>query len=197
MSDNWGVAVNLSGFVTHCTHFANLKHTLRLGIFSGFHWARCKARDPQIRYFSSKQTQVRRPTCKQREPRDHVTRGRETARFKMAAPMAGRNNNKTWKLLREIWINKHLTHSFRAMQLGNPLHTSSSADCGGESEVTSDGTRWWRLSGGARLAYRRRPGTRRPGVVFCPGFQSHMNGTKAEALETYCRRRGHPYVRCV
>lgn len=44
------------------------------------------------------------------------------------------------------------------------------------------------------VAYRRRPG-RRPGVVFLGGFRSDMTGTKAEALDAWCREQGRAYVR--
>lgn len=48
--------------------------------------------------------------------------------------------------------------------------------------------------GGHRLAYRRLDG-HGPGVVFLGGFKSDMTGTKALALEQWCRRAGHAYVR--
>lgn len=35
----------------------------------------------------------------------------------------------------------------------------------------------------------------RPGVVFCGGFRSDMEGTKALALETYCRAKNIGYIR--
>lgn len=50
--------------------------------------------------------------------------------------------------------------------------------------------------GGARhqLAYHYSRG-RSPGVLFCNGFQSSMQGNKAVALETYCRQRGVAFCR--
>ncbi len=48
---------------------------------------------------------------------------------------------------------------------------------------------------GRVLAYRRTPG-RGPGVVFLGGFMSDMTGTKAMALEAFCRERGQAFVRC-
>lgn len=50
------------------------------------------------------------------------------------------------------------------------------------------------LPGGERLAYRSQSG-RGPGLVFCPGFQSDMGGTKAEALADWCRRNRRAYTR--
>lgn len=44
------------------------------------------------------------------------------------------------------------------------------------------------------IAFRQTPG-KDPGVVFLPGFMSNMTGGKAIALEGYCRRRGHAFVR--
>jgi pimeloyl-ACP methyl ester carboxylesterase len=49
--------------------------------------------------------------------------------------------------------------------------------------------------GGERLAYRRLPpdkkGGRAPGFVFLHGFRSDMTGSKAQAVESFCRARGH------
>lgn len=47
---------------------------------------------------------------------------------------------------------------------------------------------------GARIAYRRRNG-RAPGVVFLGGFMSDMTGTKATALDHFCRERGQAFLR--
>eukprot|EP00057_Strongylocentrotus_purpuratus_P030681 XP_782414.2 PREDICTED: mycophenolic acid acyl-glucuronide esterase, mitochondrial-like [Strongylocentrotus purpuratus] len=44
------------------------------------------------------------------------------------------------------------------------------------------------------IAFRQTPG-KDPGVVFLPGYMSNMTGGKAVALEAYCRRRGHAFVR--
>ncbi|KAL7838058.1 hypothetical protein AOLI_G00264620 [Acnodon oligacanthus] len=45
-----------------------------------------------------------------------------------------------------------------------------------------------------RLAYRKLKG-KSPGVMFLPGFASHMGGQKAEALEEFCKSLGHSYLR--
>lgn len=50
------------------------------------------------------------------------------------------------------------------------------------------------LDGGETLAFHRVAG-RAPTVVFCGGFMSDMTGTKATALEAFCRDRGQAYVR--
>jgi pimeloyl-ACP methyl ester carboxylesterase len=50
------------------------------------------------------------------------------------------------------------------------------------------------LARGRRLAYRRLPG-RAPGVLFCGGYTSDMTGTKATALERFCREQGRAYTR--
>lgn len=47
---------------------------------------------------------------------------------------------------------------------------------------------------GATIAYNRLAG-RVPGVVFLGGFRSDMTGTKAMALEGFCRRRGQAFLR--
>ena len=47
---------------------------------------------------------------------------------------------------------------------------------------------------GEFVAYRQLPG-KSPGVIFLPGLMSNMEGTKALALERYCRSIGHSYVR--
>jgi pimeloyl-ACP methyl ester carboxylesterase len=45
-----------------------------------------------------------------------------------------------------------------------------------------------------RLAYHRLEG-KRPAVLFCGGFTSDMTGTKALALERWCRAEGRAYLR--
>lgn len=49
-------------------------------------------------------------------------------------------------------------------------------------------------SDGNRLAYRRTVGSG-PGVIFLSGFASDMSGTKALALEVWCRKQGRGFVR--
>lgn len=48
--------------------------------------------------------------------------------------------------------------------------------------------------GGVSIAYDRLHGAS-PGVVFLPGFRSDRMGTKAIALEAFCRRRGQAFLR--
>jgi len=51
---------------------------------------------------------------------------------------------------------------------------------------------------GHSIAYRHQPatlGTEGPGVLFCCGFQSDMNGDKALALEAECQRQGRQFTR--
>lgn len=50
------------------------------------------------------------------------------------------------------------------------------------------------LSGERRLAYHDVPG-KLPGVLFCGGYTSDMTGTKALALEAFCREHGRAFVR--
>src|SRR5260370_29719866 len=47
---------------------------------------------------------------------------------------------------------------------------------------------------GATIAYHRLAG-KSPGVVFLGGFMSDMTGTKATALEAFCRARGQAFLR--
>src|SRR5687768_8709137 len=49
-------------------------------------------------------------------------------------------------------------------------------------------------SDGRRIAYCLTEGVL-PGVMFCGGFKSDMNGSKALALEDFCRKRGQRFVR--
>jgi pimeloyl-ACP methyl ester carboxylesterase len=51
-----------------------------------------------------------------------------------------------------------------------------------------------RLARGRRLAYRRLAGAA-PGVLFCGGYTSDMTGTKATALERFCRGQGRACTR--
>jgi pimeloyl-ACP methyl ester carboxylesterase len=45
-----------------------------------------------------------------------------------------------------------------------------------------------------RIAYRRLAG-KSPGVVFCPGFKSDMEGAKATAVSDWAKRRGQACLR--
>jgi pimeloyl-ACP methyl ester carboxylesterase len=47
---------------------------------------------------------------------------------------------------------------------------------------------------GTELAYEFLPGAG-PAVVFCPGYASHMQGTKALALEAWCKQAGRAMLR--
>jgi len=44
------------------------------------------------------------------------------------------------------------------------------------------------------IAYEKSPG-KSPGVMFCGGFMSDMTGTKAMALEKFCREQGQAFIR--
>lgn len=52
---------------------------------------------------------------------------------------------------------------------------------------------------GSTIAYRRlsptAAGAAWPGIVFLGGFASDMNGSKAQALDRFCRDRGQAYLR--
>ncbi len=47
---------------------------------------------------------------------------------------------------------------------------------------------------GESIAYHHSRGST-PGVLFCPGFNSDMQGSKALALEAWCLERGRQYTR--
>ncbi|PCD77518.1 alpha/beta hydrolase [Pseudothioclava arenosa] len=47
---------------------------------------------------------------------------------------------------------------------------------------------------GRRIAYNRTPGTG-PGIVFCGGYKSDMEGAKALALEAWARAQGRAFLR--
>jgi pimeloyl-ACP methyl ester carboxylesterase len=47
---------------------------------------------------------------------------------------------------------------------------------------------------GATIGYRRRDGAT-PGIVFLCGFNSDMNGAKAQALDAFCMARGQAFLR--
>ncbi|MCB1700761.1 MAG: alpha/beta hydrolase [Pseudomonadales bacterium] len=50
------------------------------------------------------------------------------------------------------------------------------------------------LADGSVLAYRHVPGSV-PGILFCAGFNSNMQGIKALALEQWCREQGRQFTR--
>ncbi|MEX2648122.1 MAG: alpha/beta hydrolase [Alphaproteobacteria bacterium] len=60
--------------------------------------------------------------------------------------------------------------------------------------TTAGAPSWLARPDGERLAYHRLDG-RGPGVVFLGGFASDMTGTKAMALEAWCRAQGLAFVR--
>jgi pimeloyl-ACP methyl ester carboxylesterase len=57
-----------------------------------------------------------------------------------------------------------------------------------------DKTAFLALADGSSIAYRHTPGAD-PGVLFCAGFNSNMQGIKALALEQWCRDRGRQFTR--
>lgn len=57
-----------------------------------------------------------------------------------------------------------------------------------------DKTAFLALADGSSIAYRHTPGAA-PGVLFCAGFNSNMQGIKALALEQWCRDRGRQFTR--
>jgi len=50
------------------------------------------------------------------------------------------------------------------------------------------------LPDGTELAYQHNAGES-PGILFCPGFNSDMQGNKAVALDAWCRERGQQFTR--
>lgn len=46
---------------------------------------------------------------------------------------------------------------------------------------------------GSQIAYRHIAGDS-PGILFCPGFNSDMQGTKALALDAWCRQQGRQFT---
>ena len=50
------------------------------------------------------------------------------------------------------------------------------------------------LPDGSRIAYRHLDGTG-PGILFCSGFNSDMQGDKALALDAWCAARGRQFTR--
>ena len=62
------------------------------------------------------------------------------------------------------------------------------------SSLAESPVQYLSLSPNEFIAYRQTQG-KSPGVIFLPGLMSNMEGTKATALERYCRETGHSYVR--
>jgi len=63
-----------------------------------------------------------------------------------------------------------------------------------EETISSPAQILTRESDGATIAYHKING-KTPGVVFCTGFMSDMEGGKALALEAYCKERGQAFLR--
>lgn len=51
-----------------------------------------------------------------------------------------------------------------------------------------------KTASGISIAYEKLTG-QSPGVIFCSGFMSDMQSTKAVAIEKFCRDLGHSYIR--
>ena len=62
------------------------------------------------------------------------------------------------------------------------------------SSVAESVVQYISLAPGEFIAYRQCSG-KPPGVIFLPGLMSNMEGTKATALERFCKEIGHSYVR--
>ncbi|MEE4378934.1 MAG: alpha/beta hydrolase [Candidatus Competibacteraceae bacterium] len=60
--------------------------------------------------------------------------------------------------------------------------------------MTIDNPMLLHLPEGVAIAYHRLPGDS-PGVIFLGGFMSDMTGTKAMALDAWCRQQGQAYIR--
>lgn len=50
------------------------------------------------------------------------------------------------------------------------------------------------LADGTTIAYSHTPGLE-PGILFCAGFNSNMQGDKALALEAWCVEQGRQFTR--
>lgn len=61
-------------------------------------------------------------------------------------------------------------------------------------DATDEQVAYLDAESGEKLAYSHQAGAS-PGVVFLPGFNSDMNGTKALALADWCRQRGRQFTR--
>ena len=55
-------------------------------------------------------------------------------------------------------------------------------------------TEFLSLPDGTSIAYRHLPGSS-PGILFCAGFHSNMQGVKALELERCCREQGRQFTR--
>lgn len=60
--------------------------------------------------------------------------------------------------------------------------------------LTTDAPQFLNLPGNKRIAYHKSEGAG-PGVLFFGGFHSDMTGTKAVALEQWCRARQRAFIR--
>jgi len=66
-------------------------------------------------------------------------------------------------------------------------HSAQTSDAAGSAGILARGAN-------RAIAYNRLPG-KVPGIVFLHGFRSDQGGTKALAIEGFCRRRGQAFVR--
>ena len=85
--------------------------------------------------------------------------------------------------LGETW---RLSRKTLSCQGGSPFKPARSARRDARYRHTAS-------TGGGKIAYRHRPG-KSPGVMFCPGYHSTMEGDKATALDAVCARAGGLYA---
>ena len=58
-------------------------------------------------------------------------------------------------------------------------------------------TAFFILPSGQKLAYNRIKSTQKASLsfLFCGGFRSDMNGSKAQALDSWCKEKNYNFVR--
>ena len=78
-------------------------------------------------------------------------------------------------LLRRLSVSRNFSHSLPKMTCE-------------EGRIT--------LTNGAYIGYKKRKGDEnKPGLIYCAGLLSNLNGTKARYLDEYCETKGITYVR--
>ncbi len=198
LSDNMRKCIKIFFFVRFvsyiwvCTTHLSLRHLsvlISITFLSGFNcfgW-KCK---------------IRTKMARTRFKRDFE---RDSARFKMSAPISERRTSQkeqkktkkttavssNWNVSKMMSISKYIR--IKAI-VKHAVQHSKSRYFSSESNIS-----FLDRNNGRKLAYKicttEDMSMTKPGLIFCPGFQANMQGVKALALEEYCRERDMGFVR--
>uniref|UniRef100_A0A6I8NK96 Palmitoyl-protein thioesterase ABHD10, mitochondrial n=1 Tax=Ornithorhynchus anatinus TaxID=9258 RepID=A0A6I8NK96_ORNAN len=96
----------------------------------------------------------------------------------------------TGKVIAQLLLSLHMPAKLQCLCLAETIELNSLGPVGKQKATLSFLSR----PDLPNLAYQKLKG-KSPGLIFLPGYISNMSGTKALALEEFCKSLGHSYVR--